>query len=183
MTHDGGRATEGARVGVGLAQHEPVRWQVNWRVEKFAGDIDPADYAAGRLTPLAMVEEAGNLLTTLGATALWTLLIGGGGTTWSNANAYLGVGDSSTAAAVGQTDLQAATNKLRKAMDATFPSVSGAVITFKSTFGTSDANFAWEELAAFNASSAGTMLNRKVSALGTKTSAGSWVLTLTITLA
>ena len=183
MTHDDGRAIEGAGVGVGLAQHDAAQWRVKWRVEKYDGEIDQAALAAGLLTPLEVVEGEGNLLTTAGITALWTLLIGGGGTTFSNANAYLGVGDSSTAAAVGQTDLQAASNKLRKAMDATYPTVATDTITFKATFGTSDANWAWQEWATFNASSSGTMLNRKVASLGTKTSAGSWVLTVTITLA
>lgn len=113
---------------------------------------------------------------------LATLAIGGGGTAFNNANSYIGVGDSSTAHAFTQTDLQAATNKLRKAMDATYPQVSGNVLTFRSTFGTSDANFAWNEWGVFNASSSGTMMNRKVESLGTKTSAQSWQITVTITL-
>jgi hypothetical protein len=100
---------------------------------------------------------------------------------FTNANAHLGVGDSNTAFAATQTDLVAATNKLRKAMDATYPQITGNVITFKSTFGASDANFAWAEWGVFNASSAGTMLSRKVEALGTKTT-GTWVLTITETV-
>lgn len=180
---DGARASEAARVGAAAAAHDAARWLVTWRVDKYDGEIDAGDLAAGRLTPLETVEGEGNLLTTAGITALWTLLIGGGGTTFSNANAYLGVGDSNTAAAIGQTDLQAASNKLRKAMDATYPTVATDTITFKATFGTSDANWAWQEWAVFNASTSGTMLNRKVASLGTKTSAGSWVLTVTITLA
>jgi hypothetical protein len=44
------------------------------------------------------------------------------GTGWNNANAFLGVGDSSTAEAATQTELQAATNRFYKAMNATFPS-------------------------------------------------------------
>jgi hypothetical protein len=107
--------------------------------------------------------------------------VGGGGTAFNNANAYLGVGDSSTAFAAGQTDLQAATNKLRKAMDATYPQVAGNVQTFRATFGTSEANFAWNEWGIFNASSGGTMMNRKVESLGTKTSAQSWQITVTLT--
>lgn len=103
-------------------------------------------------------------------------------TLFSNANAYIGVGDGATAFAVGQTDLQAATNKLRKAMDATYPTQAANVITFRSTFGTAEANFAWNEWGVFNASSGGTMLNRKVESLGTKTSAQSWQITATITL-
>ena len=107
--------------------------------------------------------------------------IGAGVTAFNNANAYIGVGDSTTAFAVGQTDLQAASNKLRKAMDATYPSGGSNVITFRSTFATGDANFAWQEWAVFNASSAGTMLNRKVESLGTKTNTQTWQFTVTLT--
>lgn len=107
--------------------------------------------------------------------------IGAGVTAFNNANAHIGVGDSSTAHAVGQTDLQAASNKLRKAMDATYPSGGSNVITFRSTYGTSDANFAWNEWGVFNASSSGTMLNRKVESLGTKTNTQTWQFTVTLT--
>lgn len=103
-------------------------------------------------------------------------------TPFSNANSYLGVGDSSTAYAAGQTDLQAATNKLRKAMDATFPSGGSNVITFKSTFATTDANWAWNEWGVFNASSSGTMLSRKAESLGTKASTQTWVFTAVLTV-
>jgi hypothetical protein len=104
------------------------------------------------------------------------------GTFFNNANSYIGVGDSTTAFAASQTDLQAATNKLRKAQDATYPQVSTNTLTFRSTFGTSDANFAWQEWAVFNASSSGTMLNRKVESLGTKPSSQTWQFTVTLTL-
>ena len=114
---------------------------------------------------------------------LASLSVGAGGTAFNNANAYIGVGDSTTAFAAAQTDLQAASNKLRKAMDATYPQVAANVMTFRSTFATGDANFAWQEWAIFNASSAGTMMNRKVESLGTKTSAQSWQITVTVTLA
>jgi len=107
----------------------------------------------------------------------------GTGTAFNNASSYIGVGDSTTAFSAAHTDLQAATNKLRKAMDATYPQVATNVITFRSTFATSDANFAWQEWGVFNASSAGTMMNRKVESLGTKTSAQTWQFTVTITLA
>lgn len=104
-------------------------------------------------------------------------------TLFNNANSYTGVGDSSTAFAATQTDLQASTNKLRKAQDTGYPQQASNVLTFRATFGTSEANFAWQEWANFNASSGGTMLNRKVESLGTKTSAQSWQITTTITLA
>ena len=100
---------------------------------------------------------------------------------FSNANTYIGVGDSTTAFSAAHTDLQAASNKLRKAMDATYPQVTANVVVYKSTYSTAEANFAWQEWAVFNASSAGTMLNRKVESLGTKTAAQTWVFTVTLT--
>ena len=122
-------------------------------------------------------------LTTAFRDYVTTLVVGGGGTAYNNANAYIGVGDSATAFSAGQTDLVAATNKLRKAMDATYPQVATNVQTFRSTFATGDANWAWNEWGVFNASSSGTMMNRKVESLGTKTSAQSWQITVTITYA
>lgn len=101
----------------------------------------------------------------------------------NSSNAHLGVGDSSTAFAAGQTDLQASSNRLRRAMEAGYPTRSSGAITLRSLFGTGDANWAWQEWAVFNASSAGTMVSRRVESLGTKTSAQSWQLTCTITFA
>jgi hypothetical protein len=112
------------------------------------------------------------------------LLIGAGGTVYSNANAFLAVGDGNGSVPTpsqADTDLTAPTNKLRKAMNATFPSRGTRVLTFVSDFGTSDANFAWREWGVFNASSAGTMLNHRGVDMGTKVS-GTWTLTVTITI-
>lgn len=131
--------------------------------------------------PVEVIDFEGNILVTVGIDLMLDLLVGGGGTVMSNANAYLGVGDSSTAAAVGQTDLQAASNKLRKAMTGGYPAVASPKVTFQSTFGSSEANFTWNEVGTFNAASAGIMLNRKVQALGTKSSGATWTLTEDIT--
>lgn len=103
-------------------------------------------------------------------------------TPFNNANTHIGVGDSATAYAAGQTDLVAATNKLRKAMDSTYPQTATNVITARSTFATGDANWAWNEWGLFNASSSGTMLNRKVESLGTKTNTQTWQFTVTLTV-
>lgn len=121
-------------------------------------------------------------LTNAGRDVIAAMIIGESTTDFTNANANIGVGDSITAFAVTQTDLQAATNKLRKAMDATYPTRSGNVLTFRSTFTTAEANFAWQEWAVFNAATAGTMLNRKVESLGTKASTQSWQITVTNTV-
>lgn len=61
---------------------------------------------------------------------------------------------------------------------------AAASVIWKSTFGTSDANWAWNEAALFNrATSGGRMLNRKLVSMGTKTSADTWTLSLTATFA
>lgn len=108
---------------------------------------------------------------------------------WGNTNAFTGVGDSSTAEAATQTDLQAATNHFYKAMNATFPSRSSQTVSFQSDFTTAEANYAWNEWSiaagATTASGSGflvgtTNLNRKVASLGTKAS-GTWTLTAQIT--
>lgn len=95
----------------------------------------------------------------------------------NNANAGLGVGDSSAAFNATQTDLQGAvapTNKIRKAMDAGYPQVSTNTITWQATYLTTEANFVWEERGVFTAVPAGTgaMLSRQVTTIySSKTSA------------
>lgn len=122
-------------------------------------------------------------LTNAGAILAAQCLMNDSATFLNSSNAHLGVGDSSTAFAASQTDLQAASNKLRKAMESGYPTRSSGALTLRSLFGTSEANFAWAEWASFNASSSGTMFTRKVESLGTKTNTQSWQLTATITLA
>lgn len=121
-------------------------------------------------------------LTNAGRDLIAAMVIGEATTDFNNANARLGVGDSNAAFAVGQVDLQAAANKFRKAMDATYPQRAGNVLTFRSTYALAEANFVWNEWATFNAAAAGTMLQRKVEALGTKQNTQSWQLTVTITV-
>lgn len=109
-------------------------------------------------------------------------MITGTGTAFSNANMKIGVGDTATAFAVTQTDLAAPTNKLRKAVDATFPTVAANVITTQATFASAEANWAWNEWAIFNAASAGTMLDRVVEFNGTKLAGQTWVFQVQLTV-
>lgn len=189
MNLDNSRVADAGHVGAAMEIRDSLKWHCHLTIRKFHGD------STADADLFETVEIDGNLLMYGGASCLWQCLIGNGTGTaaqtltfFNNGNAYLGVGDSSTAEAATQTDLQAASNKLRKAMDATYPqhtdaTTSGAAtITFRSTFATSDANFAWAEWATFNGSSGGRMLNRKVAALGTKTSAATWQLTVTISI-
>jgi len=120
-------------------------------------------------------------LTNAGRNLITSLLIGGAGTVFSNANAYLGVGDDATAFSASQTDLLGA-SKFRKAMDATFPTIATNILTFQSTFSTSEANFDWEEWGVFNASTSGVMVSRKAETLGTKANTQSWQFTVTLTV-
>lgn len=145
------------------------------RVEKYWADDDPA-----LATPYEVIESPPNLFLTAGVTNLWNLAAGIGGTAWG-ASAFLGVGDSTTTATAGQTDLQASTNKVRFAVSAA-PTVSTNQCTWSGTANTSTGNFAWQEAGVFTASSGGTMLNRLVTSFGTKTSAAAWTLSLTLSI-
>jgi hypothetical protein len=162
---------------------------VEWTVRRWANSADfdrglpPTGAIDGQTgEPLAAEESFGpNLLLNEGIAALLNLLIGAAETAFSNANAYLGVGDSTTAASASQTGLQAATNKLYKAMAASYPQISGQTVTWRAEFGDAEANFSWQEFTVASGNSdAADNLNRKVQDLGTKAS-GTWTLDLAIT--
>lgn len=206
MRQDLVEAVDAARADVELATAESLRWRPVAVVEKFTADH--AAYVTSRLDlrrapsgdelarycrPDAVAGSIGNLLTTAGLTRLTSLLTAAGGQALTNTATRLGVGNSTTAETVAQTDLQAAAgaaNRQFKIMDATYPSTSAGVVTAKSTFATSDANFAWQEwgldigtpTVSDGTTVNATLFNRKVASLGTKTSAGTWALTVTITI-
>ena len=141
---------------------------------------DQIDTKTGRILP-GEEHVPRNLLLNEGIAELLLLLTGGTATAFDNANAYLGVGDSSASAVATQTGLQAATNKFYSAMEATYPQISAQSITWRAVFGNSEANFQWNEFTVANGNSdAADNLNRKVQDLGTKT-VGTWTLDLTIT--
>lgn len=148
-----------------------------WTIRKYEND-----QARAEDRPYEVVKFEGNVLLNEGITALQNLLTGAAETNFGNSNAYLGVGDSNTAAAASQTGLQAATNKLYKAMEATYPQISAQTTTWRSEFGSSEANFDWNEFTVANGNSdAADNLNRLVSAQGTKASGQTWTLDLAIT--
>jgi len=159
------------------AVQERAKWQARWTIKKY--DNDEA-YRAG--VPSSVEVYDGNLLLNEGINTMLTLLIGGAATVYDNTNARVGVGDSSAAVDAAQTDLQAAVNKLYKAMDATYPQVSGQTVTFRATFGADDANFAWNEISVDNGAVAGKNLNRKVQSMGAKANPATWVASLQVTI-
>ncbi len=147
-----------------------------WTIRRYADD---AAYANDQPYDTSIIE--GNLLTNEGIALLWDLGIAAGGTAWNNANAYLGVGTSTQAAAATDTGLVG--TAVYKAMAATYPQRSNQTVTWRAVFGADDANQAWEEFTVANGNSnSGTNLNRKVSSQGTKTSGQTWTLDLAITL-
>lgn len=187
---------------------EGIRWNITATVDKFdpeqtawvrerSGLVAPvaADFAALGVEPSEVTVRPGNLVTTAGLTRITSLILGAGGQAVTNTSARLGVGNGAGTAAVGDSDLSASAgsaNRWFQIMDATFPSSSAGVITFKSTFGTADGNFAWNEwgvdvgtpTVASGNTVAALLLNHKTSAaLGTKASGATWAFTATLTLA
>jgi len=170
---DKGIGIDAVAVGAGLSITEHAKWQPKWIIEKYDKDMK-----------LYETEEIdGNLLLNEGITELLNLLIGGTATAFNNANAYIGIGDGTTAAVTTQTGLLGA-NKTYVGMDSTYPQASGNVVTFSSTFGPTIGNHAWREFTVCNSNSdTGKNLNRKVeSALRSKVNPDTWVVRLTITI-
>ncbi len=150
-----------------------------WTIRRYADD-----QAFKNDQPYDVSEFLENVLLNEGIAAMWDLICGlGSPTAFSNANAYIGVGDSNTAAAATQTGLQAATNKAYKAMETSYPSRSSQTVTFRSVFGSTDGNFSWQEFTVANGNSDSAVnMNRKVSDQGTKASGQTWTVDLQITL-
>ena len=124
----------------------------------------------------------GNVLLNEGIQLLEDIIAGIDETSnkWDSSNARLGVGNGTASESASQTGLQG-TSKAFKGMDSGYPSRSGQTLSWRATFGDSEANFAWEEFTVVNGSDdSATNLNRKVESKGTK-SGGNWTLTLQIT--
>lgn len=158
---------------VGMGISELAKWQPKWKIEKYDKDMN-----------LYGIEEIeGNLLLNEGITSLLTLLIGGSETAFNNANAHIGIGDGTTAAAATQTGL-VGTNKTYRPMDATYPQIVGQTVTFRSTFGPTFGNHAWREFTAANGNSdTAKNLNRLVEVpLRNKVAPDTWVISLQVTI-
>jgi hypothetical protein len=157
---------------------EKFHWHTREEIFKYRAE----DYERG-LPPYETEVHEGNLALNEGLNLLADLLCGAGGTAYNNANTYIGVGDSNTAAEASQTGLQAASNKTWKGMDDTYPtSGSSQQVVFQATFGTSDANYAWEERTVGNSNDdSGENLLRIVSSKGTKQNTDTWVSRITLT--
>jgi len=190
------KGVDEAYVGSVQGAHDRMNWRPVWCIDKFH---DPDDIISRKTTlgvPLSAVLKdhpssyrdrtvrIGNSLLNSGINVAWGLICGAGGAAFDDTHAYIGVGDSATATVPSSmTGLQASTNKLNKGMNATYPLAAAAQAeVWQSTFGTTDANWIWNEITVSNANDFTHALNRLVSSMGTKASGATWVVTLTITL-
>lgn len=149
----------------------------HWNFDVYAGDVE-RDEAGRVLNDLVDHFEGDNLIVTTGKSLLLDRLFAIGAPAAVNS---MGVGATSTAAAVGDT--QIGSTPTIKALDS-LPTRAGLVVTCVCTFLTTDANISWNELALFNGTVNGTsvMFNR-IAPIGpfNKTSAVSIVVTVQIT--
>lgn len=158
---------------------EKPAFKIEWIIARY---LDEQSFKAKK--PFYVSEFSPNLLLNEGIGELLDLACGlGTPTAFNAANAYLGVGDSTTAASASQTGLQASTNKAFAAMASGYPQRSGQTVTFQAVFGSSVGNFSWQEFTLANGNSdTAKNLNRKVSDQGTKVSGQVWTLSLAITI-
>lgn len=123
-----------------------------------------------------------NLVTTAGKGLLLDRLAAMGGP--PSALTHMGVGNSATAAAVGDTQLLGSTpSPDLRAYDA-LPTRSGLVATFVRTYATGEGNMNWQEIGLFNGATNGTsILFNRIAPIGAfnKTSSVSIVATVTLT--
>jgi hypothetical protein len=157
---------------------------LTWKVEKFKAK-DSKEILEKNIKPYETAEASHNCLLHEGLIGVFYLIAGVGSAknAWNNANARIGVGDSATAPVDTQTGLQAATNKLWKGMNATYPQQSGDHdLVFQSDFVSGEAEYAWLEETIVNASNdTGDNLCRQNTSLGTKPAGQTWRITGTIT--
>lgn len=173
--------------------HDRIIRKVEWSIHKFRdptggiAEILRSGMSIENLIDLApelflgSEEWEGNVGLNTGLQYLIDMICGIGTTTkWDNSNARLGVGSDATAPSASQTDLIDVTPTW-KAMDATYPQRSGQVAEWRSTFGSGDANEAWEEYAVDNGATVHKLLNRCTASKGTKVIGEVWALSLKIT--
>lgn len=138
---DFGAILEKIGIGASISVHEPVKWNCHYKVDKYWGEVEEQWARGENPTPYEVTEGDGNLLTTLGANDLWTALCTSGGLTssfaYTTTNAQVGVGDGSTAAAAGDSDIQSATNTAVGGAITGVTNVQNFVVTTTSAHGLS----------------------------------------------
>jgi hypothetical protein len=193
-----------------MSRLESIKWHPTATIHKYSPEVvaelthllgyEPSheDFVRLGADPFAITEVDGNLLVTEGIGNLTGLVMGTVTVPVINATrGFIGVGDSSTAAAVTDTALVAATNKFYQkigSISQTTTTITNDTITAITTVATTDANFAWAEW-VIGSTTGGTVttgttegaggtgafiFNRRVASMGTKASGASWTFTANI---
>lgn len=194
------------RIGVGVVApiHDSGRATTDWLFERWdedqtlwairrSGVAAPVgeDFHRLKIKPYSVTEHHGNLIVNAGWTRILNLATASGGQALTATSGRIGAGNSSAAAADTQTDLQAAAGSANRWFQilSTGPTVSTDQLIMSAAFGTADGNFTWAEfgidigtptVTSGNTVNA-TLLNRAVSAQGTKASGQTWTATATVT--
>ena len=151
-----------------------------------------AAYRKLKLRPSRVIEAEGNVVTDAGWQLLMKNAAGTAGTLFSATVGRIGLGSTAATPAYADTDLAAATGATTRqwqliSATPTVGSTHGAGLVFSATFGTGVANFHAQEWGTDQGTASGTgasvsvFFNHGASDLGTKTSALSWAVTITIT--
>jgi hypothetical protein len=203
MSNEAARASDTMDVGVATHLAESPRAHTVWVVDRWDADATtwvkrrsglaaPTDAAFRKLKvqPYRTSEVVGNLITNVGWTRLMNLLTNQGATqAYDATHTRIGAGNSNTAEAYADADLNAAAGSANR----WFQLVSGAgslgtrTLAWSATFGTADGNFAWNEFGIDLGTASGNtvtapLLNHKAGiAQGTKASGQTWTATATIT--
>jgi len=171
---------------------EEITWKAKWRIDKFK---DPGGVICARLRqgdPVHVVareygnyigadEFEDNVALNEGLQAIIDMICNLAAITpWDNANARVGVGDSSVAPNATQTELLGV-NQAYVGMDAGYPARSAQTAEWRGTFGGTEANFYWWEFTVDNGAAALQNLNRAVADKGSKAPGETWALSLSIT--
>ena len=195
---------------------EGIKWYPYAHIDKYSPEVveeltrilgrapKAVDFAAHSADPYATLDVEGNVLCVGGLGMITSALTGGSYdplTATSSGRAFVGVGNSSTAASASQTALVGGTAYYNTFDSGGITRVTTTVtndsIQAVSTFGASVANFAWNEWGWFTtttgtitpgtgvnvSSGTETMWNRRVASMGTKVDGASWVFTTKVTFA
>ena len=195
-------------------QRDTLRWEPKVRIIKYSADQTaaitemlghtPSGPELRELEALGTIEPDeitpwmhGNLIVTVGLSRFMKLFAGEAVDPFNFAKGFIAVGDSSTAAAAGDTDLVAATNKYYRPLDATPTTSTAGTVSAAATFVGGIAEWAWNEWCigiASNSSVTGAttkttaagssaiIVNRKVQSLGTKGASTTWTLQMSVAL-
>jgi len=173
------KGKEESKVVAGVPVHNEAKLKPKWRIIKRPSpDEEPEE----------ILEFEDNVFLNEGINHLWTVLCGGGGTLFTHQNAAIGVGNGTVAASATQTGLQGAQTAYGT-MNQNYPTYgSNQEAVFRSTFGTAEANFDWNEItvnnrnATFGAGGSTINVNRLVQSMGTKAAGTSWTAELTVSI-